>query len=529
MIKNEILYLLFLIIFPVEMLFAVPATPNPVIITQPDGSTIEIRLRGDEFFHYRTSPDGYLLETDNEGYMAYAYADKNKNIVSSGIRASNIGSRSLKEKNYLETIEKNPDLTSIGKQKRLQRSVSTVENAIQQKAYPLNGSPKSLVILVNFTDRSFLINNPKEAFTNLLNEEGYSANLATGSARDYFIASSMGKFSPQFDVAGPYTLPNNRAYYGENDSQGNDKNPRQMIIDACNLADTDVNFKDYDTDGDGRVDNIFVFYAGHNEAEGANENTIWPHRWVVQSSPNYDGVRIYDYACTSELKSNIGSTMCGVGTFVHEFGHVLGLPDFYATNDATHHTLSYWSVMDTGPYLNEGRTPPAYSAYERFYLGWLNPVELKEKSDNILLDTLTTSNTACIITQNGNHNLNGKNPNPVEFFMIENRQQKAWDAFLPGHGMLVTRIYYSATDWNKNEVNNTSSAMGVDIIEADGVASSRSLPGDPFPGISETKIYRPKLRNGTNINKPLKEIEEADGIISFSFMKYLEAPTALAA
>ena len=499
--------------------YAVPATPYPIAVTQPDGSTIQIYLRGDEFFHYKITLDGYLLKTNDEGFLVYAQLDE-EGIMPTNVRASNIENRTMNEVELLKTQQPFPDVTIMYQQQRAQRAAMMAQEDTEvMQRFPSTGSPRSLVILVNFSDRSFSVPNPGTAFTNLLNETGYSANGGTGSARDYFISSSAGKFTPQFDVVGPYTLPNTMAFYGATpagDTSG-DVNPRQMIIDACKAADNDVDFTQYATSG--VVDNVFVFYAGHNEAEGGGRNTIWPHRWVVPASfttDRFDGMRIYDYACTSELRGSSGSSMCGIGTFVHEFGHVLGLPDFYATNYASHQTLSSWSVMDSGGYSNQGRTPPSYSAYERFFVGWINPVEIKTPG-NMTLDTLTTSNTAYVITQNGDHNLNGKSPNPTEFFMLENRQQKGWDAYLPGHGMLITRINYNPSTWNSNSVNDNAAAMGYEIIRANG----STLAGYPFPGTSGVKEYTPVLRGGTSLTtKALKQIEEVNGKITFSYMDW---------
>ena len=466
-------------------LSAIPAYRQPITIVQGDGSTLTICLHGDEFYNYKTTTDGYLIaENTQTGIYNYATVDSKGLITTLAIKANNANKRLGGELKFLATIEPVSNLEKFNSTSRIQRAASTAltsDSSVIRKSYPLTGVPKSLVILVNFSDKSFVINNTKAAYTNLLNEVGYAANGGTGSARDYFRDNSNGAFNPQFDVVGPYTLPSTMATYGGNTS-GSDKNPRKMVIDACTLAAADgVNFAQYDTDNDGKVDNIFIYYAGFNEAEGGGANTIWPHRWsLADYTTKFNGKTIFDYACTSELKGTSGSNMCGIGTFVHEFGHVLGLPDFYATNNATHHTLYSWEVMDYGPYLNEGRTPPSYSSYERFFLGWLTPVEIKSPQ-NISLDTLSTSNKAYLITQNGNHNLNGANPNPTEFFLLENRQLKGWDAFLPGHGLLITRVNYNASTWYGNSVNNTSTSMGLDIMEADGLATTGSLTGDPFP------------------------------------------------
>lgn len=512
-------FLLFFMLLTIpQKALAIKASPHPISITQPDGQSITVRLNGDEFHHFHTTEDGYLIRKNAKGYFVYSA------IETEEIIARNPMNRSAREKTLLlNAVEANK--TTLRKIRAAATSNSQAKaNRAVNNGFPLTGTPKSLVILVNFTNKSFVVSSPKTAFSNLLNEANYSTNGGTGSARDYFTAASNGQFSPQFDVVGPYTLPQNMAYYGGNVSD-EDKNPRQMVIDACKLADQNgVDFTQYDTDNDGIVDNVFIYYAGYNEAENGPEDTVWPHRWSLANyNTKYDGKSIFDYACTSELKGNSNSNMCGIGTFAHEFGHVLGLPDYYATDGSEHFTLDYWNIMDAGGYLNDGRTPPTYSAYDRFYLGWLQPVELKN-AQAVILEPLQTSNKAYLITQNGNHNMNGENPTPTEFFMLENRQKTGWDAYLPGKGMLITRINYNATTWYNNGPNNNPSAMGVDIMEADGLATDKSMGGDPFPGTSNKTFYNPTLRNGTNINKPITAIKEENSIISFSFMG--GAPTA---
>lgn len=494
---------------------SVPAIPYPVTHIQPDGSELTIYLRGDEFFKYNLTSDGYLIKKDHIGF--YQYANKNPDgvIVTTGIRANQIERRTETEKLYLKSKVQFPDFTEVNIKRRAQRAPSKDK---KQLTFPRTGSPKSIVILVEFQDVAFVIPSPNLAFTNMLNEEGYKENGGTGSARDYFRVASNGLSTPEFVVVGPYLLPNNRAFYGENDSSGDDKRPREMIADACLAAAADgVDFSVFDTDNDGVVDNVFVYYAGHNEAEQGPDDSVWPHRWNLDNNLMLNNKKISGYACTSELRGSRGANMCGIGTFAHEFGHVYGLVDYYATNNAEHHTLHNWNIMDAGAYLNLGRTPPTYSAYDRFYIGWLTPVILRSPR-NILLEDLKTSNTAYIITETGNHNLNGSNPNPVEFFTLENRQKTGWDAYLPASGMLITRIYFNSFNWENNMPNNNSNAMGVDIIEADGIASENTLSGDPFPGSAKITEYFPVLRNGTEIYRSITNISHKNGIITFEFM-----------
>lgn len=498
-------------------LAAVPAIPTPFKITQPDGTILTIRLHGDEFFNYETTTDGYLIKQNTQGYYQYAVASQVGGIELVSMMVNDEPARTKEELEFLRTQEPFPAierslLPSNGKFKSAGNDVPSIQR------YPLKGKPKSLVILVEYQDVAFSTPNPQIAFTNLLNEEGYATNGGTGSARDYFRDNSMGEFDPEFVVVGPYTLPERRSYYGTNGAEG-DVNPDQMIADACELAKNHgVDFSIFDTDNDGYVDNVFVYYAGHNEAEGGPKESIWPHRWGLYYIPTfYDGKIVLDYACTSELRGSSGKNMCGIGTFVHEFGHVLGLPDYYATNNASHPTLGNWNTMDSGSYNNYGRTPPFYSAYDRFYLKWLTPVELINPNSNVLLDTLSTSNQAYLLTKNGNHNLNGANPAPKEFIMLENRQNHNWDAYLPGHGLYVTHIVFNSSSWSYNSVNNSSSSMGYSLVRA-GRSMGYASDSDPFPGSANITSYSPTLRSGEDIAKPIMNIEEVDGIINFSFI-----------
>lgn len=172
--------------------------------------------------------------------------------------------------------------------------------------------------------------------------------------------------------------------------------------------------------------------------------------------------------------------------------------------------------MDDGVYLNDGRTPPGYNAFERFQLGFLIPT-LLNTNKNILLNPLMTDNQAILISPNKSHNLQGENPNPKEYFLLENRQKIGWDAYLPGHGMLIYRINYNQSDWDYNEPNNNPKMMGVEIMPADGKNTSSTLDGDPFPGTSKITSYKFITRDSVKLNDPITEIAESDGVISFYY------------
>jgi M6 family metalloprotease-like protein len=503
-------------------LFAVKAYTGTTIINQPDSTTLTIRLKGDEFFNYVTTEDGYLIRKNENGIFNYAKWE-NGIFKLTDRKANDLNKRDIIEKQFIGLLEKNPNFDSA----LLVRKALKIKNinsiAAVSNQFPITGSPRSLIILVNFSDKSFVTNTPKTAFTDLLNKKGYSSNGGTGSARDYFIESSFGQFSPQFDVVGPFNLPQSLDYYGSNDTNGYDQNPQQMILDACAAADAyGVDFKTYDSDNNNIVDNVFVYYAGYNEAEGASTNTIWPHRWSLANyKTKFDDKIIFDYACTSELRGTSGSNMCGIGTFSHEFGHVLGMVDYYHTAQ-NKKTLEDWSIMDGGAYLNLGRTPPSYSAYDRFYLGWLKPKEIIWPQ-NISLESIILSNNAVLISQNSNHNLNGSNPIASEFFIIENRKKIGFDSFLPNEGMLIWHIDYNSNAWDNNSPNNytgTSQTSNSHMrVYLHSPINNLTTPGNAFT----TGTFTPKLWNGTDLNKPITSISITNGLVNFKFMGGNEA------
>ena len=504
MTKKILLALCTIVLVSVQ-LWAIPAKKGTKTIEQNDGTTLTIQLMGDEYAHYWATEDGIPVICNSDGVYEYAVLNDNQQWASTQVRAKMPQQRTAEEKTYLASLQE---------KQHFQKMPSKRANIAPKRATLPAHSNKNLVILIGFKDLSFTTSQAKQSFSDLLNKSNYSANGATGSVKDYFMTASNSSFAPQFDVYGPYTAAKNMSYYGSNDSYGYDLHPDELVVEACRLADAaGVDFSQYDSDKDGYVDNVSVFYAGHSEAEWAPENTIWPHQYYLsetKTSITLDGKIIDCYVCMNELRDETGSKMCGIGTFTHEFSHALGLPDLYVTDGySSHNTMGTWDVMDLGPYNNEGNTPPTYSAYERFYMGWLTPTVINSKA-HLQLEDLQTSNTAYMISSTGTHNLDGVNPNPTAFYMLENRQSTGWDAYLPGHGMLITKIAYSETKWYQNTVNNTSRSMGVDIMEADGKSSKDGDSGDVFPhGATEYTPYS---------QYPISNIKESNGVITFDFM-----------
>lgn len=513
---------------------AIPAKPGFVAYTQPDGSVINVKMVGDGHGHMVYSELGHLL-VNVDGRMEYAKFDLNGYPISSGIvvsseNESKISSMKIQTKDQLDRwTERVLANRNIRLENNRSKSVMTNELTRSEEenerlvplnfgrcsvTFPVLGEQKVLVILVAYADVGFKYGD-YDYFNRMLNEEGFSDYGSLSSAKDWFVYNSDGKFVPDFDVYGPVTLPNNRAYYGENDIHGSDKRPHEMVIDACKLLDDQIDFAQYDRDGDGVIDNVFVFYADMGEHDSNKEEAVWPHSWDVSAATNveyiFDGVKLDHYACACEYPSGYRRPD-GIGTFVHEFSHVMGLPDLYVTSSSSNgiFTPGEWSVMDQGPYNNDRLTPPNYSAWEKCALGWLDFQPFTE--GRMELTDLSTTNVAYALPTD----------NKKEFYFFENRQQIGNDKFLPGHGMLVWHVDYDSLKWWENVVNNTMNHQNVDIIEADNIKSDTTTKGDTFPGSKNVTSLgfetKPQLASWSKqrLAYDLEDIAESnDGVVSF--------------
>lgn len=485
-------------------------------------------LVGDEYSHYYVTNDGLALMRGNDGNFRYVTTDADGMLSVSPMIAADKDLRSADAKNFISKI--NAEKVSIAladkaKANRMRRSVqtsaamndprkATAQNGLGlfSSDYPTTGKVKSLVFLVEFKNNSFTVKDPNAYWTRMLNQQDFAEDGGTGSARDFFLKQSANQFEPEFVVYGPVKLPQNMSYYGGNDASGNDLRPEEMVTHAAELLKDQIDFSKYDFDNNGYVDNIYVFYAGYGEADGGPATTVWPHNWEVPSGPVYNGKRIKSYACSNELQYD-GTTPDGIGTFCHEFSHVIGLPDLYATAYTSAVTPGYYSVMDQGSYNNDGRTPPNYSSFELNALKWIEPTVLNDAA-SVRLENLSDSRQAYLIPT----------LTESEFFLLENRQKTGNDKYIPGHGMLVWHIDFDQKVWDANTVNNNAQHQYVDLVEANNKPSNSNTsywPGYPFPGTGKvtsfTSSTTPALKDWSKraIDVPLTNITETDGIITF--------------
>ena len=366
-------------------LLAIPARPGLIQLSQPDGSTVEARMYGDEYHHFFTTPDGRPLLQNDDG--TYSVSDTDPELYFRAM--SDMALRSPRRQAATQRMQK-----ARAKAPASEKGYGLFPGT----AFPSTGQPKALVILVEFSDLRFTCPDPSDYFNRMINERGFSDYGGTGSALDFFSDNSQGRFEPQFDVFGPVTLANEMSYYGENAANGNDRRAYMMVVEAARLLDSEIDFSEYDTDGDGVVDNVFIFFAGEAESSTGIKNQVWPHTFFLSYASGvdvvHDGVKLDRYACSNEW--NVPRDMFGrplpgdpgrpdgIGTFVHEFSHVMGLPDLYTVSYNSAFTPGPWSTLDYGPYNNNGCTPPNYSIFERYALGWLQPREITFASTKYL-------------------------------------------------------------------------------------------------------------------------------------------------
>lgn len=496
---------------------AIPAKKNVSReVKLADGRKVQAELKGDDVYHWWETADGMVLSFDDEG---------NATVVSSFEHASNRKAASAK------------------RARQNQRRSARAKGLAPYKA-GYYGQKKGLVILVNFKNLAMKSATVQQDFDNQFNQKGYSLDNHIGSVHDYYYDQSYGQLDLTFDVIGPVTVSQYYAYYGQNDANGDDKHPAVMVAEACELADSQVDFSDYDWDGDGEVDQVFVIYAGYGENSGASSKTIWPHEFSLSAAAAYgdgkgaitlDKTKVNTYAVSQELTGTSGSQINGIGTACHEFSHCLGLMDTYDTDYGDNGWgMQGWDLMSSGSYNGpnySGEVPCGYTAYQRWVAGWLEPKELTVGMNVSGMKSLLTDPDAYIL-----YNDNNKN----EYYMLENHQADRWfkyvDLFKAPSGMMITHIDYDISAWENNVINadknhqrftmflanNKSGTFGTDgYMVSQSDYSGHLYPYNGNDSLTNTSVPAAMLYNANSdgkkfMNKGIVNIKiNDDGTISF--------------
>ncbi len=499
---------------------AVPAKKLQKVITLANGTQVSVELRGDEYLSWWEGTDGTAYRTTATDENVFEAFDLEAQKPAAAARRAR---------------------TEQGRVARLARVKNSLKGA-DDKMRGLGGDhitykgvKKGLVVLVDFKNKKFADGHDLEYYKNVINgkdftdeEEGY-----VGSVRDYFLAQSNGQFELDFDVVGPVTMSNNYGYYGYDSSYQKDEKVYEMIKEASDAIQDQVNLKDYDWDGDGEADQVFFLYAGLGQASGGTASTIWPHESELRYWPcgvlSYPTGKINTYACANELQPETqGSSRyisAGIGTICHEFSHCLGFADMYDTSGGGGYGMSVFDVMDQGSYNGNGFVPCNYTAFERIYAGWVEPIELIDPATVKDMKSVSDYGRPFIM-------YNYKNTN--EYFLLENRQNTGWDKGLYGsNGLLIVHVNYVPSRWANNSVNSSAEKIQCcTVVNADGSRENTqySLQGDLYPyevkGVTmndeftdysepAAKLYNKNSDNSYALGIPITKIKRSKGSVSF--------------
>lgn len=445
-----------------------------------------------------------------------------------------------------------PDLTERGSESRNLASASRRKLSAPITTWDASKTYKQLVILISFSDLDFQEEHTKEFYDQILNQPGFESGIAgKGCVADYFKEQSNGQLNLQFDVFGPYKTSRNAQSSNANADTKNYHNAaKEEAVRKMMEENPEWDFAQYDWDGDNYVDQVVFITAGlAGNQSPKSYGYLWPSTGGLSAAiKTPDNKKIQRNTSSAELWITKESyTSCGIGTICHEFSHCLGLPDIYPTGgDVTAYSIcDEWDLMDGGNFTGFGWCPPNYTAQEKMYLNWLEPIELTEPTSITGMKPVSEGGEIYIIHHTDN-----------EYYLLENRQWTGWDAGLPGCGLLITHVDFNANEWQANDVNITEGHLRFDIVHADNLdyeqwneiqprtlaqwagenrMHNRHLSTSPYPwNDTQNSIVNRELTDTSTpaaimfnknakglklMGKSITNIQQADdGTISFDFM-----------
>lgn len=521
---------LFLSIFFFNLM-AVDAYPELIRFRQPDKKTfVSIYMKGDEKVHWAETEDGYSLVTNDKGYFVYAMMDSDKNMVPSKYIATNINERSEEVIEFLKNTPKKLRFSQEQVDIMLSLWKLTEEQEKLKYSGDVVGTKRILIILMGFKDKPFSIGSV--FVRSMFNQVNYNLNYAKGSVRDFYYENSYGQFILESDVVGPYIADSNMAYYGNN----NYGHEREFAREAFIAASANVNYADYDNDGDGIMDGAHILFAGSGEEAGGGADCIWSHKWNLSEPLVFNNTTISTYSCSPEYQGNDEQNLTNIGVICHELGHVFGSPDYYDTDYAgsggDFSGIGKWDLMSSGSWNGNGSCPAHHNPYTKMYIyRWATPIILDTQTTVILNPASEDSNSFYRI----NTATNG------EYYLIENRQKIHFDNNLPGHGLIV---YHAHKDLNYWYINTNHPQKLYPVCATSEFQQPNSAPSSygnvnsemcPFPGsynrTTLSDYTTPWIRDwDTNLtNISLNYIMEYNNKIYFKMNGALPEPLSFSA
>lgn len=375
---------------------------------------------------------------------------------------------------------------------------------------------RTLVILVDFPDKPYTYGyaaGTAADFDSLLFSVGKNP---TGSLREYYFENSYGNLTVQGTVVGWYRAANPAAYY-TNDCDGSHgmgnypKNAQKLVEEAVDMANPDVDYSQFDNDGDGYVDAIFVIHAGTGYEETHQDCEIHSHQWGIDSRYR-DGVYVSGYSIEPE-ETPTQMSISSIGVFCHEFGHSLGLPDMY-DYDHTSAGVGHWELMGSGSYNGYSRTPAQLSAWSKWVLGWMNLTNVTANQTGVSIPAVEYTPTAYRLWRNGSVG--------NEYFIVENRQQMGFDSELPGNGLLI---------WHVNDDvwgNDDEWYPHIALEQADGkfnlqYGQNTGDGTDPYPNFGDAPYFHDKTTpnskdyNTASTQVAVWDISPSDSVMTAGF------------
>jgi len=511
-----------LTIFFYKNLIAVPAYPKPILFSQPDGNTLTVYIKGDEWIHWNESLDGYTLILNQSGYLSYAQLDEDGNLYSSDMIATDIEERNSVVLNFLNTIEKKLFYSEVQQQFLLKikqiEDDATVQHGIKGERGVI-GQYKTLCAFVQFPNKSMI--KTISQFEGLMNQLGYTGN-GSGSVRDFFKEVSYNQFDLIITLCGVYSAPHNESYYAGNDGTQKCQELAKWAAQQV-AAESSINFADYDKNNDGVVDGFHFIFAGLGQEASSNSGDIWSHKWQFSPPITKNGKTLSIYSCSPELLN--GTTITTIGVICHEMTHNFGAADYYDTNDDTGGQFvgtGKWDLMGSGNWNGSpnGNRPSHPNMYIKVQFGWIVPVILSSAATIVNMPNSAENQVA--------FRINTTTPN--EHYLLENRQRVKFDTGIPGDGLLIYHVHSTVGNEGINDGHPqrmypvcASSNSSVPTSSPSSYGNI-NLGGCLFPGSSNKTSFTdnstPAMKSwaGANTNKPITNIKQTNKYISFDFM-----------